>query len=653
MDIASINLTNCPSDTELTAFFRADLSRSEMDAIHRHVEACDQCLLFIDRIGEHSDTIVQALSAMSPTIDDEPEYRNLLNQLLQSPESVDSTVSIDELTAEYTARVNPRRRLGEQIGDYELVDVLGSGANGSVYRARHAKLDREFAIKLLAPSGSNRDRSLERFQNELKAVGRLDHRNIVRATNAGEFNGEHFLVMEFVDGIDASTLVRRSSPLSVADAVEIACQAGRGLAAAHQKRMVHRDVKPSNLLFGYDGIVRVLDLGLVSIEDAHEPFAALARGTADYMAPEQWDNYDAVDARADIYSLGCTLFKLLIGHAPYVPLPVECKSKMEAHQFAEVPSMRVRRTDVPLGLDRAVRTMLSKDPQKRFQSMEAALAAMTPYAEGSDLQSVADRLRGRVRESLSDASNLPNTKVTRRNVLTGIAAGLGAVLVGKRFFRSPGESLLQYDVWRPMESTKPDRILSAQTVETPVLVNPVIPEYTISTGAAPTGNCAIYPMGRPIQNRFVMESAISIPSATKAGLFYRYQPEKLVDGTLHPFHAIYFEQDQNGLSLHWAKFDWHYSARESRIKRTELGHADLGQQLHADELLLSLEIGTEPLPKISVAGKTIAAKRWHLQHEGELAVRKNELEQQFDGQIGLFVDHASARFKQPRLKYIE
>ena len=658
MAIGSINSTNCPSDGDLVSFFRSDLPPSEMDAVHRHVETCDQCLLFIDRVGEHSDTIVQALSAMSPTIDDEPAYHALRDQLLGSPEAVQGTVSIDDLTDAYTARANPHSRLGEQIGDYELVEVLGSGANGSVYRARHAKLDRDFAVKVLAPSGSNLDRSLERFQNELKAVGRLNHPNIVKATNAGDYNGEHFLVMEFVDGIDVSTLVRRLPPLKISDAVEVACQAARGLAAAHEKRMVHRDVKPSNLLFGFDGVVRVLDLGLVSMEDDHEaPFTALARGTADYMAPEQWDNYDAVDGRADIYSLGCTLFKLLLGHAPFVPLPSDCKSKMEAHQFAQVPSLRVRRADVPLGLDRAVRTMLQKHPDKRFESMEAAIAAITPYAEGANLNQVADQLLGRDGNQPPPDKRVATGLWSRRNVLTGIAAGLGAVLIGTRMFPStPAESLLQFAVWRPMESTKPSRILAARPAkESAILIEPVSPEYTISTE-----ECAIYPMGRPVHNRFQMEATVSLASeSASGGLFYRYRKEELISdaivGSLHSFHVISFVQEQGGMILDWSAVDWSDSARQSIVERTPLGQLRLPAAETMNELTLSVQLGTTPMPVVAVNGKTIEPHEWSPTYEGELAARvaKNELDRQFDGQIGLFVDHSTVRFRQPRLKYIK
>ena len=157
----------------------------------------------------------------------------------------------------------------------------------------------------------------------MKAVGKLVHPNIVHAYDAGEEAGIHFLVMEYVDGVDVTRIQKRCGQLAVADACEIVRQAAIGLQHAHENRMVHRDIKPSNLLATKDGVVKVLDLGLALL---HEGDAAAARdltntgqvmGTLDYMAPEQADDTHAVDIRADIYSLGCTLYSLLAGQPPF------------------------------------------------------------------------------------------------------------------------------------------------------------------------------------------------------------------------------------------------------------------------------------------------------------------------------------------------
>ncbi|MCA9212006.1 MAG: serine/threonine protein kinase [Planctomycetales bacterium] len=594
---------------------------------------------------------------MSLTDDDEPEYRDLHRRLLETPEGIEGTVSFDELTAEYTPRIDPTSRIGEKVGDYQLVEVLGSGANGSVYRARHEKLDRDFAIKVLAPTGANIDRSLERFHSELKAIGRLDHPNIVRATNASESNGEHFLVMEFVDGIDASTLVRRQSPLAVADAVEIAVQAARGLAVAHAQRMVHRDVKPSNLLFGYDGVVRVLDLGLVSIADDNDAaFTALARGTADYMAPEQWDNYDAVDDKADIYSLGCTLYKLLLGNAPFVPVPGEFKSKMEAHQFAPIPSLRVRRPDVPMGLDRVVRNMLNKNPANRYENMEAAIRAMEPYADGANLPRLAQRLLGR--EVEEPPTPVVKAKLlSRRNVLSGTAILLAAAYSGRSFFSfGAKEPVLQFDNWRPMVSTKPNRILESQQVEQPLLVDPKNVEYTISVPGL-----AIYPMGQPVRDRFAMEAFVtmsdppSLPGVappSKSGLFYAYRPEMLEVGRRHPLRSVYLERSDDRLSLVWADVTWDETPKNSGIKSEPLAKVRI--EAGGKQTKLFVEIGTSPLPVVKVDEKAVTDQQWVTTAAGAHAVRIAENEILVNqGQVGLFVECSTACFAEPRLKYVK
>lgn len=654
MVVSSFNTMSCPSDKDLLAFFRSNLPKSDMDQIHDHVENCGQCILFVDKIGDDSDTIVKALSVVDPTDDDEPEYCQLRANLIRSPESIDSTISFEELTDDRADRPDPYQRIGSRIENYDLLSLLGYGANGAVYRARHLQLDREFAIKLLLPTGGNADRSVQRFKNEMKAVGRLDHPNIVKATHAGESqDGEHFFVMEFVDGIDASTLVRRVEQLSVCDAVEIVCQAARGLAFAHQSGMVHRDVKPSNLLFGFDGSVRLLDLGLVSLGDESEkPFTALARGTADYMAPEQWHNYDAVDERADIYSLGCTLFKLLAGHAPFVPLPAGFSSKMQAHQFAQVPSIRNRRGDVPLGIDRIIRRMLNKKVDERYANMDEVIAAMSPYAEGADLHRLADQICGR-------PVSQPVPKIeesgwfTRRHALMGIAAGLGLVLIGRNLIPTDNRQKLQFDTWRGMQSTKPGRVLSSGI--TKLDFDPAQSVYTISTEDLRSDYLAIYPTGQPVHSPFAMEVEVTLlTKESAAGLFFGYRPEKLEIGTHHPLETIYLKRIGEKITLHWAKLRWDYSPLESRVQEDPLGQIRL--PLHSGESIeLHVEIGASAIPTVIIAGQQVDSKRWILTHDGTITSRtsNSELGARFDGQVGLFVARSNASFRQPRLKYIE
>src|SRR5262249_25645688 len=208
---------------------------------------------------------------------------------------------------------------GERLGQYQILGKLGKGGVGAVFKARHTELGKVVALKMLRDERPD-EVTIARFKNEIRAVGRLDHPNIVVAHDAGQAGGVHFLVMEYVDGMDLARLMERRGRLSPADACEVIQQAAVGLQHAYERGLVHRDVKPSNIMLARDGRVRLLDLGLArSFGDS--PADALTAqgmmlGTADYLAPEQWDHPHGADTRADIYSLGCTLYHLLVGKAP-------------------------------------------------------------------------------------------------------------------------------------------------------------------------------------------------------------------------------------------------------------------------------------------------------------------------------------------------
>lgn len=298
----------------------------------------------------------------------------------------------------------PKSPAPTQLGDYEILEPLGQGGMGTVYRARHRRMDRIVAIKVLPTSTARDPHVANRFRREIRAVARLSHPHIVAAHDAGEDNGVLYLVMECIDGLDLSTWVRRHGPLSVADAVECLAQAADGMDYAHQQGIVHRDIKPSNLLMSREtsrrsretsdgshasldrtltssatgelaGLhIKVLDLGLARI-DSEMPspeMTAVTRsgmifGTAEYMSPEQAMNVRSADQRSDIYSLGCTLYFLLTGRSV-----VKGETYMEmvmAHQLLMLPSLTATRHDVPDELEQIFRRMTAKKPEQRFASM--------------------------------------------------------------------------------------------------------------------------------------------------------------------------------------------------------------------------------------------------------------------------------------------
>lgn len=276
------------------------------------------------------------------------------------------------------------RHKGFFLGAYRLLKLLGTGGMSTVYLAEHRLAQHRRAIKVLPRQRVDDKSYLDRFYREGRAAAALNHPNIVRIYDLDHEDDIHFMVMEYVEGVDCQELVRRDGPLSFERALEVLLQAASGLKHAHERKIVHRDVKPSNLLAGPDGTVKVLDLGLALMSEGVESLTLVhndrVMGTADYLAPEQAINSHEVDPRADIYSLGCTLHFLLTGQPPFPDGTIA--QRIASHQSREAPLVTALRPDCPAVLAELCQVMMRKSREDRVQSCKELMAEIRAIQAG-------------------------------------------------------------------------------------------------------------------------------------------------------------------------------------------------------------------------------------------------------------------------------
>lgn len=335
------------------------------------------------------------------------------------------------------------------IGPYHVLDRLGQGGLSSVFHARHSIHEWEVALKVIQPEVIANAEGRRQFLSEMEAMARLEHPNIVQFCDADEVGETFYYAMEYVEGTDLGKYVRLTGQLPVAEACDYIRQTALGLQHAHERNLVHRDIKPVNLYLTHlnspnrepvdrfarakpepqkkaQALIKILDWGLASLrsprgmagEQMIEHLAKGVIGTADYLSPEQARNAQAVDIRGDIYSLGCTFYYLLTGQAPFPDGSL--MQKLIHHQNSEPESLDAFRDDIPWEVTLILKRMMAKQPERRFQTPAGVALALLPFAKEPSLMQVPRTLpRMKLPDALRPAASVGEP--------TPLPAGLGGV----------------------------------------------------------------------------------------------------------------------------------------------------------------------------------------------------------------------------------
>lgn len=373
---------NHPPQSELLEFGLGKLPPDDSQRIEQHLDACPDC----------SQTVL--------VLQDDTFVGLVRTSKGKAPATVNADATVDIGVGTVT-RFNTAAELPTELRNhsrYEILGLIGRGGMGDVYQAQHRVMNRLVALKVIKPELVQNEAAVQRFRREVQAAARLHDRNIVTAYDAEQAGSLHFLVMEYVEGVNLDEVVRRRGALPVAEACDAIRQAAKGLQHAHELGMVHRDIKPHNLMLTPAGDVKILDFGLAGIAselsaeevasetESRPPRIANSQltqagsmmGTPDYIAPEQATDAHAADIRADIYSLGCTFYTLLTGRPPFDPSSVF--DKIKAHAEQKPRALAEYRTDVPAEIEAILLKMLAKNPAERYQTPSEVVAALEQAA---------------------------------------------------------------------------------------------------------------------------------------------------------------------------------------------------------------------------------------------------------------------------------
>ena len=370
-----------PTLEELSAFNLGQLSDEGIKRVETHIGECHPCCETLLGLSS-DDTFVELLQEANL-----PPSQETLDQLGGS--KIKSAARTGEIPPSLLN--HPR---------YNIIGPVGHGGMGDVFRAEHRLMERTVALKVIKQEIFRRPEVVQRFQREVTTAAKLSHPNIVTAYDAEQAGDVHYLVMEYVPGDNLSDVVKRDGPLDIAKACNFVMQAANGLQHAHEAGMVHRDIKPHNLMVTSDGQVKILDFGLATLTEAALPnednneapprntehgtspaltSAGSMMGTPDFISPEQASDARAADIRSDIYSLGCTLYYLLTGRPPFTE--GSALERVKAHEDVEPEAIENVRVDIPEEVADVVRRMMAKNPDDRFQSPADVADALARFVD--------------------------------------------------------------------------------------------------------------------------------------------------------------------------------------------------------------------------------------------------------------------------------
>jgi serine/threonine protein kinase len=398
------NLPRHPDTDQLVAFGMGRLDPEAASTIESHLDKCPTCCETL--LDLKDDTFIGLLrSAPHPGSDVQAQMQQEASRTQgegDAEEPLDATLVLTD------RRDTPAGELPPQLAGhprYHIVGLIGRGGMGDVYRAEHRLMNRTVALKVINRELTRNAQAVGRFHREMQAAARLTHPNIVTAYDAEQAGDAHYLVMEYVDGTDLAKVVKEHGPLAVAQACDYIRQGALGLQHAHEQGMVHRDIKPHNLMVTPTGQVKILDFGLATLvrgagceardadeESSPSPVSRIAHrvppdlttagtmmGTPDFISPEQAGDARSVDIRSDIYSLGCTLYYLLTGRPPFDE--GSAADRVAAHLDRQPEPIENLRSDIPDELADVIRRMMAKEPAERYQSPTEVADALAPFVD--------------------------------------------------------------------------------------------------------------------------------------------------------------------------------------------------------------------------------------------------------------------------------